>query len=111
MGKAGLVIAALCWAAPIVNWLGALLRRFKLTREPGLIIQCLAGVIFLLGVGGLALFVADIIAKNRDWIMTPVVLLVLGVPLLICAAQYYRSFRLYLIARRANATTASAEKS
>jgi hypothetical protein len=90
MGTFILVTVALCWAAPVANGLGMLLRRFACARKAGAIIQRLAAIVFLLGLAGAAVLTEQFVRKDGGGI-TWGFLFIAGTPLAVYAALWYRN--------------------
>jgi hypothetical protein len=98
-GQVVLVGLAICWLPPLLDWMGMLLMRFRVTRYPAVVVHALAGCLFLLGT-----VLCFYLAMESDWrddsaVFNGALLLLCSVPLVIYAVQVCRRLRASRVAR------------
>jgi hypothetical protein len=92
-GKALLFIAAVCWLALGVYLVGALLRRFELTRKCGQVITKIAFVLYVFGAGAGLLIVLSTINSSDLANVAMIYAIFAGFPVLVCSIQFFELAR------------------
>lgn len=92
-GKVFLFIAGLCWAALLLNTLGALIKRFAPIRKLGIVIQWQAFAFYLLGLGGTVAIIFSTTTREGWAFIAFLVGVFTFVPLGVNTVQFYKAFK------------------
>jgi hypothetical protein len=89
-GHAVLIALAICWLPPLLDWVGMLLIRFRVTRYPAFVVHALAGCLFLLGAALCGYLGSEWEWRSEYAILDTTAFLLCVVPLIIYAFQVGR---------------------
>ncbi len=103
MGKDALYLAALCWMTLGVSIASIFLRAFDLTRWVGSAVNWIAVVMFTFALLGAVAIIADTVMDYPG--IALVLLLIMGLPLVLCALHFHKLLRHRRERARAKAVT------